>query len=216
MEFFVELSFYNVMFNLTYLTACLTLYYSYGTLTDVASQVMAAIFLAVTIIHLILFYTNPANFLRFYYSFNLEVIAYYHYFFHILNIVLSVVFISTIPEQPWVPLLPQLFLLIWTLWKKPYNFNYNSENYRSAFNLLIMCLITSMRMYYYYVGSEVLQNWSSYVYPAVVQTFILAGLIWAYYSVFKDIFYKHLLKKNNKNLTYDLFKDEETVLKLQK
>ena len=138
------------MFNLTYLTACLVIFYTYGTMTDIASQVMAALFSTITIIHFILLFRNPANFVRFYYSFTSDPLSFYHYFFHILNIILSVIFICFIPEQPWVPLLPQIFLLIYTLKKKPYN--YTSENYRSAFNLFIMCLITSMRMYYFYVN----------------------------------------------------------------
>ena len=110
------------MFNLTYLTACLTIFYSYGTMTDIASQVMAAVFLMITIIHFFLLFRNPSTFVRFYYSFAPNPITFYHYFFHIFNIVLSVVLTSLVPDQPWIPLLPQIFMIIYTLKKKPYNY----------------------------------------------------------------------------------------------
>ena len=202
------------MFNLTMLTTSIVIFYSYGNLTDITNNVFIGLFTLITLLNFIFYYIYPPYFLRFHFSFNPEPLKFNHYFLHILNIILSIIFMGILTDYPWVPFIPQAFLLLYTLIVKPYN--YRTENYRSAFNMFIMCVITSMRVFFFYASDKIINSENSNIYPMVIEGLLLLGIIWAYYSVLKDIICEYILHKNNKNIPYDLYEEEETIRKLQK
>ena len=145
-EFFHELLMYTCMFNLTFLVTCMAIFYSWGTLTDVASEVLIGFGIAITVGTFIYFLINPVDFYRFRLSFNATCITFNHYFFHAACILLSVLLVSLVTGAAWAPFIPQGLMLLYTLAMRPYQFL--SDNLRSAFNYLVMCAITSMGFYY--------------------------------------------------------------------
>ena len=119
-ELFYELFMYVTMFNLTYLTFCLVVFYSYGNLTDVTSHVTAVIPLIFTLIIFIWFFIRPENFYRFRLSFRTTTLTFYHYYLHIICIVSSILLLVLLSDYPWAPFIPQLLLLVYTLINRPY------------------------------------------------------------------------------------------------
>ena len=79
-----------------------------------------------------------------------------------------------------------------------------------------MGAITSMRVFFFYADDGIMNSEDSNIYPIVIEGLLLLGLLWAYYSVLKDMIYEYILLKNNKNIPYDLYEEEETIRKLQK
>ena len=73
--------------------------------------------------------------------------------------------------------------------------------------MLIMCAITSMRVFFFYASDDIMISEDRNIYPFVIEGFLLLGLIWAYYSVLKDMIYKYILNKNNRNTSYDLYEE---------
>ena len=205
-EFFSESMFYIVMFNLTLFTTSTLIFYSHGNVTDIASNVLVGVFFLITLLSFLFYFCYPSYFLRFHYSFHPETLKFNHYFFHILNIVLSLVLTSTLLDYPWAAAIPQVLLFLYTLIQKPYN--YSSENYRSAFNLFTMCVITSMRIFFFYITDKILSDERTNIYPIVVEGLLFLGIVWAYYSVLKDMIIEYILKKNNKNIPYDLYEEQ--------
>ena len=134
--------FYVSIFNLTFLTACSAIFYMYGNISDILSLVLSILGILFTISTFIGFAVFPGYSLRFRFSFRLTTLAVSHYFFHIICIISTVLFILLLTDSPWVPFIPQGLMLIYTLIYQPYQ--KKSENFRSAFNYLIMCLITSI------------------------------------------------------------------------
>ena len=92
------------------------------------------------------------------------------------------------------------YTLIW----RPYEFM--SDNLRSAFNYLVVCLITSMNVYYSYAGEEIKREMKSYIYPGVVELCLFIVVVWAYVVVIKDFVKKYYLNKDKeRNLAFDFF-----------
>ena len=80
--------------------------------------------------------------------------------------------------MPWLPLLPQLFMLVFTLIYRPYK--EFSENVRSAYNYLCMMVITSMLLYYSLIDVESKKGVGSAIYPLAVEILLAVGIIWAH------------------------------------
>ena len=212
-EFFHELLMYVCMFNLTFLVTCMAIFYSWGTLTDVASEVLIGFGIAITVGTFIYFLINPVDFYRFRLSFNATCITFNHYFFHATCIVLSVLLVSLPTGAAWAPFIPQGLMLLYTLVMKPYQFV--SENLRSAFNYLVMCAITSMG-FYYSLSSEIEREFSNFIYPAAIQGALFLAIVWAYVVVIKDFLLKwKLIKDKKRNLVFSYFDEQETIRKVE-
>ena len=149
MELFHEILIYSVMFNLTYLTTCVMIYYSYGILSDIGSEILIGLFSAMTIGTFIYFGIAPENFYRFRFSFRETTITFYHYFLHALCIISSILLLGLLPNYSWAPFTPQGLMLFYTLFMHPYK--KTQDNIRSAFNILVMCVATSLRVYAFYI-----------------------------------------------------------------
>ena len=148
---------YVTMFNLTYLTLCSFIYYSYGNLDNLSSQILSALSLATTIATFIGVIILPEYAGRFRFSFRHHQLAFHHYFFHIACIVSTILLISFFPDYSWVAFIPQVLMLVYTIIFRPYK--KLSENVRSAFNYTIMCVITSMRVYFSFINENEFQTW---------------------------------------------------------
>ena len=143
---------YVAIFNLTFLTSCSTIFYLYGNLSDTVSLVLSATGLLFTLSTFIGFVLLPGYAGRFRFSFKSAQPALIHYVFHIICIITTVLFLVFLNDFPWVPFIPQGLMLIYTLVYQPYR--RKSENFRSAFNYLTTCIITSMRIYFWLVDEE--------------------------------------------------------------
>ena len=205
---------YATMFNLTYLTVCICIFYSFGDLTNVVSEVLLSLNLVISTIVLIAFMIVPQNFNRFRLSFKPTKVTFYHYFFHILCIIAGTCLLALLPEIPWTPYIPQGLLFLYTLIRRPYNFL--SENLRAALNLLVMLTVTSMRVYISFADEEVVRSWRSYVFPGVIELLIFITVIWAYVVVIRDIVKEYLLKKKKDDrLIFRMFDEMEKIRKIE-
>ena len=204
---------YVSVFNLTFITACSTIFYIYGNMSDILSQVLSALSLLFTLSTFIGFAVSPGYSLRFRFSFRFSTLAFIHYFFHITCIISTILLILLLQDAPWTPCIPQGLMLLYTLIYQPYE--KKSENFRSAFNYLTMCLITSMRLYFWLTDESEYESWGSYIYPAVIELLIFIGIVWAYVLVIKGII-KRYKAKDTKNLAHELFDDDQTIRKLSK
>lgn len=167
------------MANLTYLTYCASVYYVYGgDLSETISQVIAISSLLITLFNFIGLACQSASYRRFRMSFKRKTLAFRHYFFHIAVIVLSILFVCLLPSLVWLPLIPQCFMVVFTLVSKPYK--RFSENIRSAYNYLLMMIITSMLLFYFLASSENKANIIGHIYPLAVEILLMIGIIWAY------------------------------------
>ena len=109
------------MANLTYLMYCASVYYVYGgDLSETISQAIAISSILITLFNFIGLACYSAFYGRFRMSFNRKPLAFRHYFFHIVVIVLSVLFVCMLPSLVWLPFIPQCFMVIFTLTSKPY------------------------------------------------------------------------------------------------
>ena len=205
---------YVSIFNLTFLTACSAIFYMYGSMSDILSLVLSILGILFTISTFIGFFVFPGYSLRFRFSFRLTALAVIHYFFHIIYIISTVLLILFLTDSPWTPFIPQGLMLLYTLINKPYQ--RKSENFRSAFNYLTMCLITSIRLYFWLIDESEYEIWGSYIYPIIVELLILIGIIWAYVMVIKGIIKRCKNKEPKRNLAYDLFEDSQTIRKLER
>ena len=206
---------YVVMFNLTYLTTCLAIYYKYGDLSNVSSEILAGLSLGITLATFIGFVALPGFAGRFRFSFKIHSVAFWHYFFHIGCIVSTILFLLFFPNFPWIRFIPQVLMIIFTLAFQPYK--KLSENIRSAFYYLFMCAVTSMRVYFSFLQEDEFQTWESYSYPGIIEFLLIVGIIWAFIAVIYDIIYeKYIRKKKERNLAYELFDEEQTIRKLEK
>ena len=106
------------MFNFTFLVGCCCVYFMYGDTTDVASLALAGSSIFLTLCTFIGFAAKPAFSLKFRFSFKRKELNLRHYFFHIIAILLSVIFLCILP--PWAPFIPQILMLIYTLVGQPY------------------------------------------------------------------------------------------------
>ena len=150
---------YVSVFNLTFLTACSAIFYMYGNMSDILSLVLSILGIFFTISTFIGFAIFPGYSLRFRFSFRFSTLAFMHYFFHIICIVSTVLLILLLTDLPWVPFIPQGLMLIYALIYQPYQMK--SENFRSAFNYLIMCLITSIRLYFWLIDESEYESWGA-------------------------------------------------------
>ena len=166
-------------------------------LSHIPSQALAISFLLVNVFNFVGFACYSAYYLRFRVSFQRTKLGYRHYFFHILALVSSVLFICLLPSLIYLPFIPQTFMVVYTLVYRPYK--YLSENFRSAYNYLCMMVITSMLLFYGLASTETRTGMAGYIYPFVVEAMILVGIIWAYVVVFKDIYLSRIKKEEKKN-----------------
>ena len=74
-------------------------------------------------------------------------------------------------------------MLVFTLIYRPYK--EFSENVRSAYNYLCMMVITSMLLYYSLADAD---SRKTVIYPLAVEVLLIAGIIWAYVEVIRDIY----------------------------
>ena len=179
------------MFNLTYLTLCLVVFFSHGELTDVSSEVIIGLSLFYNAAVLIYFFFDPVAFYRFRLIFKATQLTFFHYYLHVICIVSGVALVSLLPNYPWSPFIPQGLLFFYTLINRPYQFL--KENLRSAFNLLVMCATTSMMVYYHYEDGSLKREWKNYMYPGVVELVIFLAIFWAYFSVIHDFVEQYIL-----------------------
>lgn len=214
-ELFYELLMYVTMFNLSYLTFCLVVYYSFGNLTDAGSEVAATIPTVFTLAIFVWFFIKPEEFYRFRLSFKATTLTFYHYYLHITCLTSSILLLVLLPNYPWAPFVPQGLLLFYTLINKPYQFL--SENLRSLFNLLVMCVVTSFRVYIFYIDESDWRSMKSFIYGAVVELCLLLIVVWAYVVVFKDFYrWYYLRQQKKKNLVFSLFDEQETIRKVER
>lgn len=163
----------------------------------------------------IYFAIDPGDFYRFRLSFKPTCITFNHYFFHLFSIVISVLLLALVLDVPWAPFIPQGLMFLYTLIRRPYEFM--SDNLRSAFNYLTVCLITSMNIYYFYIGEEIKREMKNYIYPGAVELCLFIAVVWAYVVVIKDFVQKYYLnKEKKKNLAFDFFDEQETIRKVEK
>lgn len=94
---------------------------------------------------LIKYYFDPILFGQFRFSFHRKFVAINHYLIHIFFTILTVTLIITLPEYAWAPAAPCVLMLLFTLIYKPYI--ETKQNYRSAFNIFVMCCFIGIRIY---------------------------------------------------------------------
>ena len=111
---------YATMFNFTYVTTCTAIYYYYGDILNISSEVLAALALTITISTFIGFIALPGFAGRFRFSFRVHNVAFFHYFFHIGCIISTILLILFLPEYPWVPFIPEVIMIIYTIAFRPY------------------------------------------------------------------------------------------------
>ena len=213
-EFFHELWMHACMFNLTFLVACLAIYYQWGNLADVTSEAVAAVTMFVTVSVLVYFFINPVDFYRFRLSFKAGCLTFNHYYFHALCILLSVLFLALLPQLPYLPFIPQALMLLYTIIMRPYQFF--AENVRSAFNYLVMLAITGMGFYYWFMGAEIKREFNNFIYAMAVEGALTAVVVWAWVVVIKDFVNKYYLsQKKKKDLVFYYFDEQETIRKVE-
>ena len=152
---------------------------------------------------LIFYIRSPSDFKRFYLSFQLYITYYYHAGVYIIYLTVMILFTTLLNMHPWTPFIPQIFIFLYTIIKKPYIDK--MDNYRSAFNIFIMAVITSMGTFYFYV-EETDPTWRVFVYPGVIELLIFIAIVWAYFITIKDIVYISL-DKRPENLSYEYYGD---------
>ena len=172
-----------------------------------ASELIAAFSISFTVGIFIYFIVSPASFYRFRLSFKATQLTFFHYFFHITCIISSILLIGLLPEHPWSPMVPQGLMVLYTVIRRPYKLT--SDNIRSFFNYLVVCLITSMKVFYFYSGDEIKSEWQNYYYPGVIVISLFFIVLWAYVVVIKDFVDKYYFdKKKKQNLVFNLFDEQ--------
>ena len=72
-----------------------------------------------------------------------------------------------------------------------------------------MCLITSMKVFYFYSEDEIKSEWQNYYYPGAVEVCLFFIILWAYVVVIKDFVDKYYLDQKKKdNLVFNLFDEQ--------
>ena len=184
------MSLYIVLFNLTYLTVCSIIFYRYGDLSDIISELVAGCSLLITALIFFWFFLSPESFLRFRLSFRPPELRFFHYFLHVLCILLSITLVAFV-EYLWAPLIPQGTLLLYTLIARPYELLV--ENIRSSMNLLVMCGISGFRVYDQYIESR--RDMLTFYLILGMEGALLVIIVWAYVSVIKDYVNEYYLKQ---------------------
>lgn len=136
---------YCVLFHVTYFFACLSM--SNGT-KSIVSIVLLLVGILLFFGVFVLFYRNAEAFGFFSTSFRQQKLAKYHYFIYTIVLIIIILFMTLIPSQPYIALIPCVALLVFTLITKPYK--EIKENYRSAFNLLVMGSFIGFKVYLTY------------------------------------------------------------------
>ena len=94
--------------------------------------------------------------------------------------------------------------MVYTLIEKPYKLV--ADTLRAVFNILVMIVITSMRVYLFYLEESQIRSWKSYAYSGLLEILFFIIILWAYVVVIKDIvdWYK-IQKKQKKGLIFEMF-----------
>lgn len=116
----MELSMYGVMVNIIGLTSFSLIFFSSTEMTNVPSLVIFSFSALVTFAIFIKFYFDPDPFQRFRYSFNIEILAFHHYFLHLINLISIVLLIGLLPSVYWACIIPLGLLALETLVYRPY------------------------------------------------------------------------------------------------
>ena len=112
--------------------------------------------------------------------------------------------VCLLSSDVWAPLVPQGGLLLYTIIRRPYK--KLSESIRSGVNLLVMCGISSMRVYFFYADSEIKREFTNYYVCLGILMGLLMIIIWAYVVVIKDFVEKYYLEqKRKKDIVFNLF-----------
>ena len=94
--------------------------------------------------------------------------------------------------------------MVYTLIEKPYKLV--ADTLRAVFNILVMIVITSMRVYLFYLEESQIRSWKSYAYPGLLEILFFIIILWAYVVVIKDIVdWYQIQKKQKKGLIFEMF-----------
>ena len=124
---------------------------------------------------------------------------------------------SLLTDLPYLPLVPQLLMLIYTVAYRPYK--EKIENLRSAFNYLCMMVASSLLVFNYFVDESTKMSWAGYMYPIILLTMLFGSIAWASVIVVQDLYkYRHRCERfesyENK-LSYKMFNDQQMVMKFE-
>lgn len=117
-QIFYQLFMWICMFNLTYFVACSVIFFKYGNTTDTLSLVLFSLKGGIFIYMVFKFLYTPYNFKYFWNSFKNRKLAMNHYLIYTLVIIFSVILLGV--TSSWAPLIPYVFMLLYTLAYKPY------------------------------------------------------------------------------------------------
>ena len=165
---------YCTLFNLTYFFACSGMFFVADGAKDATSIILLLIGSVFFVGVFIQFYRNPESFGFFCFSFKEQRLAKYHYFIYTIVLILIILLVTLIPSQPYLSLIPCTAMLIFTLLTHPYK--ETKENYRSAFNLLVMMSFIAFKVYLTYCPPENISNPTTYV-LAILNILVLLPIV---------------------------------------
>lgn len=171
------------MFNLTSFTNACVVYYSEGDMSDQASQAIVGVCGFAVFVSWVAFVIWQPSFGRFRFAFRVGCLSFYHYCLLGLLLVGSVLLIGLVPQYGWLPLIPQLCMVLYLAISRPYNVTF--ENARAIFYALIMCTTTTMKIYWSF-DPHSHRSTNSYIFPGAIEGLLFLALLWAFFSVIYD------------------------------
>lgn len=183
------------MANLTYFMACSSIFFKYGNIKHIPSLVLFIVGTFCLLLLFLKFYTDPDPFGQFRYSFKTKYLAVNHYFLLILVVMSATGLMVALPQYSFAPLPPYILILVFTLIYQPYR--EVKENYRSAFNHLVVCSFIGMRIYIQYTDENNINAPPTFVFLLVnivilLFTVVVVGLI---SSIYYFYYYRYIKPK---------------------
>jgi hypothetical protein len=186
------------MLVLIYFTNCLVLSMTSQQPPHSISLALIAVQAIIFVGLLLKFVCNPDPFGFFRYSFTHEkCLAEWHYCLQIVFLPLAVALLS-VPGMPFLSAVPCVLMLVYTLLRKPYK--KNKDNYRSAFNLLVMCCLVGMKSFIFYWPEENKREMPVYLMLlgclGLVFVVLLLGIVFAIHDYYTDLNAEEEARKN--------------------
>lgn len=134
---------YGALINLQYVISCGVFFFKYGDYKDIKNISILAVTFFLILLTIIYFYKDPSEFDFFWYSFHKEKIRSHHFFIYLFVLISASLLMILLPKLNFLAILPLLLLIFFTIIVKPYM--NRKENYRSCFNLFIMCCFIGLK-----------------------------------------------------------------------